>query len=263
MNKVVHLIAISLLAISLSGCDESIWAGASNKNTSQAITDEIDFAFITGDCQKVVSYYDNIKAHGGSLNSREANMYSNALLACSGFDLVSGIDKILGSGDTSDIYGTISSIMGTSNVDKGTVDKLKDQYDKVLDNCNSFNPLPESMVTTCGLAATSSTVADLADILLGTGVTSNIELTQAGMNKVIEDAKKHGTSITNSVDSFVSDPSALENLNKNIEYIEKVSSVVGGSGGGFDEIVSQIKDSKTGKVTAESLKDFINNKLGK
>lgn len=271
MKKFQIFITLLFGTFILAGCDGgNLFSGSSDKSTNEAQTDGNDFNFITGKCAEVVAYLESKKASGIALNDIETYQYSNAVLECSGFNMINGLDSILTNGST-DVYGTIASLFGTNVVDQSKIAELSGQYDKVLATCDSLPKdaqgqlIDKNMSTLCGLAATSNTILEISDIVMSVpGGPTSVVISETGMSDALTGV--NSTDLETGVQDYVNANGGdqyLTDLDKNLGYVEGAAADIGSQlnapdfSNTLNEFTGGIKDT-TGTITSGSLSSYIN-----
>ncbi|MDE7169259.1 MAG: hypothetical protein K2N67_03585 [Mucispirillum sp.] len=264
MNKILFFI-LSAISVLLAACDDSVYESVSDTNTKAAKTDAIDFAFIKGNCSKVVEYYENMIAAGAVLDSRQLYLYNNSVMACSGFDIINGIDLLLNSSGSNDVYGIVSGLIGANTLNYGSIENLKLSYEKTLSNCTG--DLDADMVTVCGMAAAVDSILDVAAIAMGITGANEIELTEQGLADAISGVDE--ITLQQGVENYINGQGGdnfLNDFNTKLDLIEGASSSIGSSLGDdsftsdLGELTRELRDG-SGQVTSESLSDYINSKF--
>lgn len=271
MKKLQIFAVVICGAFLFAGCDGgNLFSGSSDKSSDAAKTDENDFNFITGNCSAVIANLENKMANGGALSSTENYQYSNAVLECSGFDMVNGINNIFVNG-SSDIYGAISGLFGTNVVDQSKIKELTGQYDKVLATCDTLprdeqgNLIDKNMSTLCGLAATSNTILEVSDIIMSVpGGPTSVVISETGMSDALNGVD--GAVLGQGVADYVAGNGGdqfLNDLDKNLGYVEGAASDIGSQvndpnfSNTLNDFTGGIRDS-SGALTSDSLANYIN-----
>ncbi len=255
--KYIVILFISIIAVSCGNFNALEWS--TNKETTEAERDKLDFAFIEGNCQYVIEMLEPNKDY---LTDIELYQYSNAVMACSGFDLLNSLTVILDENAVSDDpYAMIQSFMGTSTINNEKIIELKANYSKVLSNCN--NNLSNEMQILCGMTAAADSILDVSQVALTLSGEENIEMTEEGMKKVIggrtldeiqnavTTSKINIDSIDTNIDTVSNSSVAIENMAGNIDFSKEL-----------DQFTQEIRDSSTGTVTESSLSNYILNQFG-
>lgn len=259
-----------------TGCSDSIYSGAGDTSTGEAVADNIDFSLISGNCQPIIDYYDAKMNAGTALNDVDMYKYLSAILGCSGFDIISGIDSILINGG-SDIYMTAGALMGLKNIDVNTSLKLQSYYDKAITLCYNKKielekqglTLNNTNKTLCGFAGMMGSVVNISAMMLNTsgGGASVLELSDAGFQNFASneiDATVAGQSLASYLkqkDDF------MMQLNNGLTVGEDGAQTIGTLMGQSDfttvlsELAAQFRDSN-GNITEESLINYLETFLG-
>lgn len=255
--KYIALMFVSVVIISCGDFNALEWS--TNKKTTEAERDKLDFAFIEGNCQYVIEMLEPNKDH---LTGIELYQYSNAVMACSGFDLLNSLTFVLDENtSTDDPYAMIQSFMGTSTVNNEKIAELKANYSKVLSNCN--NNVSNEMQVLCGMTAAADSILDVSQVALTLSGEESIEMTEEGMKKIIEgktideiqnavtSSKVNVDLIDSNIDTVSNSSVAIENMAGNIDFSKEL-----------DTFTQEIRDSNTGSVTESSLSNYILNQFG-
>lgn len=271
MKKLQILGIVVFGAFLFAGCDGgNLFSGSSDKSSDAAKTDENDFNFITGKCAEVVAYLESKKNSGIALTSTENYQYSNAVLECSGFNMINGINSIFTNG-SGDIYGIISDLFGTNTVDPSKIKDLTGQYDKVLATCDTLprdeqgQIIDKNMASLCGLAAASNTILEVSDIIMSVpGGPTSVEISETGMSNALNGV--NGTDLNQGVADYVTGNGGdqfLNDLDKNLGYVEGAASEIGNQlndpnfSNTLNDFTGGIKDAN-GSITSDSLANYIN-----
>lgn len=276
MKKYLLLSLTFLMVMFISGCGESIYSGAADTTTSEANTDQMDFDFINGKCQPVISYYDSKILNEETLSDDDIYKYVSAILTCSGFDIVKGIDSILITGG-SDIYKTSGDLMGISVIDMNTSKFLQEYYDKAISVCYDRKvelekdelSLNTTNLTICGLAGMMGTVVNMSAMMLNTsgGGANKLELSQTGFEEFAQ--KEMNPSLAGQfLGSYLKEKSDFLGYLNNSLTIEEdgadaIGSLIGQSN--FSSVLSdlagELRDSN-GNITEPSLLNYLKTSLG-
>lgn len=276
MKKYLLLSLTFLMVMFISGCGESIYSGVADTTTSEANTDQMDFDFINGKCQPVISYYDSKILNEETLNDDDIYKYVSAILTCSGFDIVKGIDSILITGG-SDIYKTSGDLMGISVIDMNTSKFLQEYYDKAISVCYDRKvelekdelSLNTTNLTICGLAGMMGTVVNMSAMMLNTsgGGANKLELSQTGFEEFAQ--KEMDPSLAGQfLGSYLKEKSDFLGYLNNSLTIEEdgaddIGSLIGQSN--FSSVLSdlagELRDSN-GNITEPSLLNYLKTSLG-
>lgn len=276
MKKYLLLSLTFLMVMFISGCGESIYSGAADTTTSEANTDQMDFDFINGKCQPVISYYDSKILNEETLSDDDIYKYVSAILTCSGFDIVKGIDSILITGG-SDIYKTSGDLMGISVIDMNTSKFLQEYYDKAISVCYDRKvelekdelSLNTTNLTICGLAGMMGTVVNMSAMMLNTsgGGANKLELSQTGFEEFAQ--KEMDPSLAGQfLGSYLKEKSDFLGYLNNSLTIEEdgaddIGSLIGQSN--FSSVLSdlagELRDSN-GNITEPSLLNYLKTSLG-
>lgn len=267
--KYIPMLIISLFAVSCGDFNALEWGA--NEKTTEAKIDKLGFAFIEGNCQYII---DELGPREAYLNETEKYQYSNAVLACSGFDLLGSLNVLLdkGSGGSTDPYAVIQGLVGTSNVNKDKVKELKDSYAKVL-NSGTCDGATSNLAAVCGMAAAADTVLSVADVALNLSCPNpedkecSVDITEKGIKEIV--AGKSQEEIRAAVDKSIDNKTiSTANLTSNLGVLTNSSSEIASMAGGdsnkfsneLDKLNSQI--SVNGQVNNQSLADYIYKELG-
>ena len=136
MNKYIGILLVIILSV-LTGCGESIYSGAENTSSKEALIDDFDFRFLKNECDVIIERYDDYVNSSVSLSEKDLYSYVSAVLSCSGFDIVKGLDSILQTGGN-DIYGTAAAVIGHNVIDMNTSMYLYKQYEKAINICADY-----------------------------------------------------------------------------------------------------------------------------
>ncbi len=263
--KIKHILLVLVSFTVISCAEGNVLEWATDKNTTEARKDKLDFAFIQGNCQYVINM---LAPYDGMLSGTELYQYSNAILACSGFDVLESLNIILDEYSVaSGPFNLIQSLMGTSVLTAENIKNLKDQYSKVINNCStSYGTMTSEMDMICGLAAAADTVATISEIALALSGGESITATEEGIKQIVTGKTKE--EITQAVDNAVATGSAnLGNLSKNLDIITTSSESITAIAGGniqlsleLDKFTKDVSDT-SGEVTNASLSSYINDKF--
>ena len=260
----------------LTGCGESIYEGAADTTTNEAVSDQVDFDLIDGRCQPVISYYDNRINSGIVLTDNDMYKYISAILTCSGFDIIGGIDSILTTGG-SDIYMTTGALMGIKLMDMNTATNLQSNYDKAISVCYNRKielekeglTLDKTNTTVCGLAGLMGSIVNMSAMMLNTsgGGGNLLELSETGFENFTKD-EIDATLAAQSLGSYVKQKDDfLMMLNNGLtigeDGIDAIGSLMGQNdfGNVLGDLTSQLRDS-SGNITEESLLNYLTTSLG-
>lgn len=277
--KYIPMLIISFFVVSCGDFNALEWGA--NEKTTEAKTDKLGFAFIEGNCQYII---DELEPRAAYLNETEKYQYSNAVLACSGFDLLGSLNVLLdkSTGGKVDPYGTIQSLIGTSSVNKDKVKELKDSYAKVLSS-GTCNGATSDLAVVCGMAAAADTVLSVADVALNLtcpnpddkeNCKDSVDITEAGMKEIV--AGKSQEEIKAAVDkSITNNTITTSGLSGNLDVLTSSSgamaSMVGdGNTNKFSKQLDELKntisttDKDAGKqvVSSDSLASYIFTEIG-
>lgn len=276
MKKITLLPFITLILVFISGCGESIYEGAADTTTSAAVTDQLDFDLISGSCQSVINYYDSQITSKTVLSDNDLYKYVSALLNCSGFNVVNGIDSIVTNGG-SDIYKTAGALMGVTKIDMNTSASLQSSYDKAIKACfdrktellkNNLT-LNETNMTLCGLAGMMGSIVNMSAMMLNTsgGGASVLELSQTGFENFAQN-EMDGTLAAQGLASYLKEKNDfLMYLDNGLILGEDGAATIGTLMGQNDfanvlkDLSGKLRDS-SGVITETSLLEYLKTSLG-
>ncbi len=255
-------------------CGESVYSGAENSNSKEAKIDALDFSFIKNNCNYISYYYDDHVKNGTPLDDESLYKYVSAILACSGFDIISGLDSILSTGGE-DIYETVGAIIGHKVIDINTSANLQTQYVKAVDICRDYKmylqkdnkTLNNTNLTLCGLAGIMGTVINVSDMLLNSsgGGADEFELSEYGLEDFGQEINP--TMIVPSLLSYLKGKNSFsEDLDNSLTFAEDATVLVGDLFGQddftsiIDDLAGSMRDSD-GNITQDSLLAYISNVL--
>lgn len=252
----------------LSGCDDSIYSGAEDVNTKEALIDEFDFRFIKDECSYITAYYDEKLNAGVKLNDNDLYMYISSILACSNFDVIKGLDSVLQTGGD-DIYQTVAAIIGYQKLNANISDKLRDEYSKAVDICRDYRhdlakdnlTLNTTNLTLCGLAGTVGTIINVgAMIVHGAGGASELLLSEPGMKMFGETVNEKV--IGQGVLAFLKAENLFfEDLDGGLALAEEATGALGDllNQDDFNKVISDLARDlrKDGAITEVSLINFV------
>lgn len=268
----VLLIVISMV---ITGCGESIYSGAENTSSKEAVIDDFDFSFLKNECGAIIERYDEYLHSGVTLNEDDLYRYVSAVLACSGFDIVKGLDSILQTGGN-DIYETAAAVIGHKVIDINTAMYLQTQYSKAINICIDYKSelakdnitLNNTNLTLCGLAGTMGTIVNLSAMLLNSsgGGANVIELTEAGLTDF--GTQVNPTVVGQSLASFLKQYNLfLADLDSGLLLSEDAAKVLGDLLGQdsfsnvLGELAASLRDPVTNAITEDSLIKYISDSL--
>lgn len=275
MHKYFSVLLI-VMSLFFTGCGESIYSSVENTNSKEANIDDFDFTFLRSECAAIVNYYDTNVNTGMVLSEDDLYRYVSSILACSGFDIVKGIDSIFQNGG-SDIYKTASAVIGHQSIDINTSINLHTQYSKAIDICADYKAalakdnltLNNTNLTLCGLAGTMGTVVNISAMLLNSsgGGANVIELTEEGLTNF--GTQVNATVVGQSLASFLKQYNLfLSNLDSGLVLSEDAAKVIGDLLGqdSFSSVLSELsaslRDNNTKAITEDSLIQYISDSLG-
>lgn len=275
MHKYLSLLLI-VLSVGITGCGESIYSSAENTSSKEAVIDDFDFSFLKNECGTIIAHYDVQAASGMMHSENDIYRYISAVLACSGFDIVKGLDSILQTGGN-DIYATAASVIGHKVIDINTAMYLQTQYSKAINICIDYKTelakdnitLNNTNLTLCGLAGTMGTIVNLSTMLLNSsgGGANVIELTEPGLTNF--GTKVNPTVVGQSLASFLKQYNLfLANLDSGLILSEDAAKVIGDLLGQdsfsrvLGELAASLRDPATGAITEDSLIKYISDSLG-
>lgn len=269
----VLLIAVSMV---ITGCGESIYSSAENTNSKEATIDDFDFSFLKNECGVIIERYDSYVNSNITLSEDDLYRYVSAVLACSGFDIVKGLDSILQSGGN-DIYETAAAVIGHKVIDINTALNLQTQYSKAINICTDYKAelakdnitLNNTNLTLCGLAGTMGTIVNLSAMLLNSsgGGANVLELTEAGLTDF--GTQVNPTVVGQSLSSFLKQYNLfLSDLDSGLILSEGAAKVLGDLLGQdsfssvLGELAASLRDPATNAITEDSLIQYISTSLG-
>ncbi len=269
----VLLIVISMV---ITGCEESIYSAAENTSSKEAAIDDFDFSFLKNECGTIIERYDAYLHSGVTLNEDDLYRYVSAVLACSGFDIVKGLDSILQTGGN-DIYETAAAVIGHKVIDINTAMYLQTRYSKAINICIDYKAelaknnitLNNTNLTLCGLAGTMGTIVNLSAMLLNSsgGGANVLELTEAGLTDF--GTQVNPTIVGQSLSSFLKQYNLfLADLDSGLILSEDAAKVLGDLLGQdsfssvLGELAASLRDPATNAITEDSLIKYISDSLG-
>lgn len=275
MHKYLSVLLI-VISVAVTGCGESIYSSAENTNSKEATIDDFDFSFLKNECDVIIERYDESVNSGVILSEDDLYRYISALLACSGFDIIKGLDSILQTGGN-DIYETAAAVIGHNVIDINTAMYLQTQYSKAINVCADYKAelakdnisLNNTNLTLCGLAGTMGTVVNLSSMLLNAsgGGANVIELTKAGLTEF--GTQVNPTIVGQGLSSFLKQYNLfLANLDSGLLLSESAAKVIGDLLGQnsfnsvLSELASSLRDQQTKAITEDSLIKYISDSLG-
>lgn len=275
MHKYLSVLLI-VISVAVTGCGESIYSSAENTNSKEATIDDFDFSFLKNECDVIIERYDESVNSGVILSEDDLYRYISALLACSGFDIIKGLDSILQTGGN-DIYETAAAVIGHNVIDINTAMYLQTQYSKAINVCADYKAelakdnisLNNTNLTLCGLAGTMGTIVNISSMLLNaTGGGANvIELTKAGLTEF--GTQVNPTIVGQGLSSFLKQYNLfLANLDSGLLLSESAAKVIGDLLGQnsfnsvLSEFASSLRDQQTKAITEDSLIKYISDSLG-
>ncbi len=272
------VIFLSVLTIFLvNGCGESIYTNAGDTSTKEAKEDELDFNFINGKCAPVVSSYEQIMSSGVKLTDGELYEYISAVLSCSGFDIVRGIDSIANNGGD-DIYATSGALMGINTIDINRARFLQKEYSKAVFVCFGKRQelavqnkkLNSSLSSLCGLAGIMGSVANMSAMMINTsgGGANILELSDKGFQDFANNVIVPETAGQSLASFFSQEHRFLESLDTSLTLGEEGAAEIGKLVGqnNFGSIISdyanKLRDAKRKIITEESILNYLKTSLG-
>lgn len=276
MRRYLFSALLILPLLFITGCGESVYSGASDTSTNEAIIDALDFSFIGGQCQSIIDYYDVQVSSGASINDDDMYKYLSAILSCSGFDVLSGVNSVLTNGG-SDIYMTAGALMGITFVDVNKSVQLQSYYGKAISLCYSKKAeleklgqtLNDTNKTICGFAGMMGAVVNMSALMLNTsgGGASIIELSETGF-QYFADNEIDETIGGQSLASYLKEKDDfLMQLNNGLTIGEDGAQLIGSVIGQNDfstvlsELAGLLRD-KEGNITEDSLINYVTTTLG-
>lgn len=274
MHKYLSVLLI-VISVAVTGCGESIYSSAENTNSKEATIDDFDFSFLKNECDVIIERYDSYVNSGVILSEDDLYRYISALLACSGFDIVKGLDSILQTGG-SDIYKTAASVIGHDVINVNTAEYLQNQYSKAINICADYRTelakdnltLNNTNLTLCGLAGTMGTIVNISSMLLNaTGGGANVlELTEQGLLDF--GSQVNPIIVGQSLSSYLKQYNLfLSNIDSGLILSEDAAQVIGDLLGQdsfssvLGELAASLRDQTTNTITEESLIVYIANTL--
>lgn len=148
--KVLALASIVSVGLTI-GCG-NLYESAANKNPKEAQTDELETAFVKGDCGKVINLLkgeilqnrknfknssSEIEARNQyALNKKNDYMYINSAMICSGFSTLAAIDTLANDSEASkDIFYIVGKLAGVSHVNLATAESKTNGYNEAYYSC--------------------------------------------------------------------------------------------------------------------------------
>lgn len=263
MRNLIGGMFLSVLVLFTVSCGDNLFEGISDKNSSEAKRDELDFAFIEGNCSFIVS---ELGKKEPNLNAIERYQYSNAVLACSGFDLVNSLGSLLDKNGSKDPFDLIQNLMGTSILSQTKIDELQASYGKVLSSCANFDILDSNMKTVCGMAAAADTVLTVSDLALKISGSESIDATKEGLTSALNG--KSESEIQDAVNKEIGNGNMdLDSLSNNLDTISGAAGIIAEQAGGeveFSKELDKFTDDLTdenGNITSGSLANYISSQF--
>lgn len=275
MHKYLGVLLI-VISIVITGCGESIYSGAENTSSKEAAIDDFDFSFLKNECGTIIERYDAYLHSGVTLSEDDLYRYVSAVLACSGFDIVKGLNSILQTGGN-DIYETAAAVIGHKVIDINTAMYMQTQYSKAINICIDYKAelakdnitLNNTNLTLCGLAGTMGTIVNLSAMLLNSsgGGANVLELTEAGLTDF--GTQVNPTVVGQSLSSFLKQYNLfLADLDSGLILSEDAAKVLGDLLGQdsfssvLDELSASLRDPASNAITEDSLIQYISDSLG-
>ena len=275
MHKYIGVLLI-VISMVITGCGERIYSGAENTSSKEAAIDDFDFSFLKNECGTIIERYDAYLHSGVTLSEDDLYRYVSAVLACSGFDIVKGLDSILQTGGN-DIYETAAAVIGHKVIDINTAMYLQKQYSKAINICIDYKAelakdnitLNNTNLTLCGLAGTMGTIVNLSAMLLNAsgGGANVLELTEAGLTDF--GTQVNPTIVGQSLSSFLKQYNLfLADLDSGLILSEDAAKLLGDLLGQdsfssvLGELAASLKDPAANAITEDSLIKYISDSLG-
>ncbi len=243
-----------------------LYAGCSEMETSSAKQDKLDFQFIKGDYNAVVSHFDNIDKTGKILSDKDAYLYISSILGQGGFNALNGITAFTENG-TTDIYATAGAMMGKTSFTKEEIESRLLVFQKAVDICNNRGVLDNGSLvindsnisTLCTFTGMISTSVNLGAVIAQLDPNlANIDLSKTGFQDALANVDLNSPEI----DKILSDEyiNNLTNvLNCAFTQNDTVNNILGDTAPMLDEYKQQLFDNKTNKVTQDKVKQLIMN----
>lgn len=274
MNKYIGILLVIILSV-LTGCGESIYSGAENTSSKEALIDDFDFRFLKNECDVIIERYDDYVNSSAPLSEKDLYSYVSAVLSCSGFDIIKGLDSILQTGGN-DIYGTAAAVIGHNVIDMNTSMYLYKQYEKAINICADYkaelaqsnHTLNNTNLTLCGLAGTMGTIVNISAMLLNSsgGGANELQLTEEGLTDFGKDVNP--TVVGLGLPSFLKEYNLfIYNLDSGLKLSEDAAAMLGDLLGQdsfssvFGELAASLRDDKS-QITEDSLINYISVSLG-
>lgn len=274
MHKYLSVLLI-VISIIITGCGESIYSGAENSSSKEALIDDFDFRFLKDECGVVIERYDTYLHSGTALSEDDLYRYVSAVLACSGFDIIKGINSILQTGGN-DIYETAAAVIGYKVIDINTAMFLQTQYSKAINICMDYKfelakdniTLNNTNLTLCGLAGTMGTIVNIGSMVLNAsgGGANVLELTETGLTDF--GTQVNPTIVGQGLSSFLKQYNLfLAYLDSGLILSEDAAKVLGDLLGQdsfssvLGELAASLRDPATNAITEDSLIKYIADSL--
>lgn len=267
MKKIVLFLLFSIFTISLYGCGESIYADVDNNGSSASKQDEVDFDFISNKCAPVIDYYNNVDHTGASLSRDDAFKYLSAILYCGGFNVIGGIDMVNKAG-SSDVYGVVAAMLGTSTVTAENLAALMPYYSKAVNICtvrdalakDNNTTLDNSTTSVCGFAGMIGSAINVSSLISSiAGENVSIEISKNGFQQALK-----GIDINKAVDEFFANTEKekyLEELSSTLntafDSVSSMENLLGGSVDMVNEIKNSLFDEVANQVSEDKLKEYL------
>lgn len=252
------LVSLMLALSFLTACEKDY-------ETSKA--DELDYAFVNGDCEYVINELSDKQLAAGS---REEKMLVSSLMQCAGTSLFSIITNLDNKG-SGDYYSILRSILNVDSLTKDNIAALRANYDQIAKICkNTRSALgsyaDSSVALTCAMGEANAASVELFGILTELNGDSPIELSEEGIKGAIQG--KRNDEIKSAIEGFY----GLEKGQEENDKINRLNDIVDNLNASIndpiitdtlkintDEIKGKIDEAKgsSGKVTATSLLNFI------
>ena len=271
MNKYFSVLLI-VISMVITGCGESIYSGAENTSSKEGTIDDFDFSFLKNECDVIIGHYDAYLNSGAVLSEDDLYRYISAVLACSGFDIVKGLNSVLQTGGN-DIYETAAAVIGHKVIDINTSMDLYKQYEKAINICVDYKfelakdnlILNNTNLTLCGLAGTMGTIVNLSAMILNAsgGGASVLELTETGLTDFGKKEEVNTTVVGLGLPAFLREYNLfIYNLDSGLKLSEDAAAMLGDLLGQdsfssvFGELAASLRDDKS-QITEDSLINYI------
>lgn len=255
-----------LLSVFLSGCGESIFEAGSNKETTAAKEDTLDFNFITGNCKPVISHFNSIDGTGAKLNTNETVMFLSALLECGGFSVLNGVSAF-GKLESGDMYSVAAAMAGIGNISTSALQGITSYYKKAAVVCTNKKGtetgveninVDANIATLCGFNGMIGTTLSLSELIAGVSGSTDLTISEQGFQEALTDIVDIDTKANS---FFIENPNYTTELTNILDSVitmpDSVSSILGDTTAMVEEYKSQPYDEGTNKVSETKLKAFL------